>query len=298
MAYMSPDPLSANWSYDSAIDLFSLNTMVPEPFPLDIPNDMLWDAKELPADFFAAPTDINGFTVSHDESLSSVCPLRLPIPSFKVIDANLRLVKDQESDDQSFSPNNFMASTPPSASTLDLPSPIAMPMNIKTEPQSTINPCTTQSQQSKRKASMISNSSSRYSSPEFSPQQPSPPQRSTTTTTGRRSRAAANTTNGDENTVRGRNAAKRAAHNIIEKRYRTNMNAKFVALEKAMSVKTSGVSKAVTSNSNGVKSSASLKKSEILSNAITYMQELQEVNERLRKEVAALNRERRANAYC
>jgi hypothetical protein len=73
MAYMSPDPLSANWSYDSAIDLFSLNTMIPEPFPLDIPNDMLWDAKELPADFFAAPTDINGFTVSHDESLSSVC---------------------------------------------------------------------------------------------------------------------------------------------------------------------------------------------------------------------------------
>ncbi|KAL4733421.1 hypothetical protein BDV11DRAFT_175701 [Aspergillus similis] len=280
MAYMSPDPLSANWSYDSAIDLFSLNTMIPEPFPLDIPNDMLWDAKELPADFFAAPTDINGFTVSHDESVSS----------------------DQESDDQSFSPTNFMASTPPSASTLDLPSPIAMPMNIKTEPQSTINPCTTQFQQSKRKASMISNSSSRYSSPELSPQQPSPPPRPTTTTTGRRTRAAANTTSGDENTARGRNAAKRAAHNIIEKRYRTNMNAKFVALEKAMSVKTSGVSKAVSStnsnNSNGVKSSASLKKSEILSNAITYMQELQEVNERLRKEVAALNRERRANGYC
>ncbi|EAA61422.1 hypothetical protein AN7170.2 [Aspergillus nidulans FGSC A4] len=274
---MSPDPLSANWSYDSAIDLFSLNTMIPEPFPLDIPNDMLWDAKELPADFFAAPTDINGFTVSHDESLSS----------------------DQESDDQSFSPNNFMASTPPSASTLDLPSPMAMPMNIKTEPQTTINPCSTQSQQPKRKASMISDSSSRYSSPELSPQQPSPPPRQTTTT-GRRSRAA-NATNGDENTARGRNAAKRAAHNIIEKRYRTNMNAKFVALEKAMSVKTSGVSKAVSStnsSSNGVKSSASLKKSEILSNAITYMQELQEMNERLRKEVAALTRERRANAYC
>ncbi|KAL4762083.1 uncharacterized protein BDW70DRAFT_32455 [Aspergillus foveolatus] len=278
MAYMSPDPLSANWSYDSAIDLFSLNTMIPEPFPLDIPNDMLWDAKELPADFFAAPTDINGFTVSHDESLSS----------------------DQESDDQSFSPNNFMASTPPSASTLDLRSPMAMPMNIKTEPQTTINPCSTQSQQPKRKASMISDSSSRYSSPELSPQQPSPPPRPTTTTTGRRSRTA-NATNGDENTARGRNAAKRAAHNIIEKRYRTNMNAKFVALEKAMSVKTSGVSKAVSStnsNSNGVKSPASLKKSEILSNAITYMQELQEMNERLRKEVAALTRERRANAYC
>ncbi|KAL4975999.1 hypothetical protein BDW66DRAFT_151346 [Aspergillus desertorum] len=273
---MSPDPLSANWSYDSAIDLFSLNTMIPETFPLDIPNDMLWDAKELPPDFFAAPTDINGFTVSHDESLSS----------------------DQESDDQSFSPANFMASTPPSASTLDLPSPMAMAMKIKTEPQ-TINPCTAQPQHSKRKASMISTSSSRYSSPELPPQQPSPPPPPTTTT--RRSRATSSANNSDENNARGRNAAKRAAHNIIEKRYRTNMNAKFVALEKAMSVKTSGVSKAVSTNSNnsnGVKSSASLKKSEILSNAIAYMQELQEVNERLRKEISALNRERRANAYC
>ncbi|KAL6238444.1 hypothetical protein BDW75DRAFT_20190 [Aspergillus navahoensis] len=276
MAYMSPDPLSANWSYDSAIDLFSLNTMIPETFPLDIPNDMLWDAKELPADFFAAPTDINGFTVSHDESLSS----------------------DQESDDQSFSPANFMASTPPSASALDLPSPMAMSMNVKTEPQ-TINTCTTQSQQCKRKASMISTSSSRYSSsPELPPQQqPSPP-----ATTARKSRGASSTNNSDENAARGRNAAKRAAHNIIEKRYRTNMNAKFVALEKAMSVKTADVSKAVSStnsnNGSGVKSSASLKKSEILSNAIAYMQELQEVNERLRKEISVLNRERRANAYC
>ncbi|KAL4994036.1 hypothetical protein BDV10DRAFT_199105 [Aspergillus recurvatus] len=279
MAYMSPDRLSANWSYDSAIDLFSLNTMIPETFPLDIPNDMLWDAKELPADFFAAPTDINGFTVSHDESLSS----------------------DQESDDQAFSPTNFMASTPPSASALDIPSPMAMSMHIKTEPQ-TINPCSTLSQQSKRKASMISTSSDGYSSPELPPQKPSPPAPATTTTTTRKSRATPSTNNTDENTARGRNAAKRAAHNIIEKRYRTNMNAKFVALEKAMSVKTSGVSKAVSStnsnNGSGVRSSASLKKSEILSNAITYMQELQEVNERLRKEISALNRERRANAYC
>ncbi|RDW67266.1 uncharacterized protein DSM5745_09132 [Aspergillus mulundensis] len=280
---MSPDPLSANWSYDSAIDLFSLNTMVPESFPMDIPNDMLWDAKDLPADFFAAPADINGFTVSHDESLSS----------------------DQESDDQAFSPTNFMASTPPSASTLDLPSPMAMAMNtnmnmpIKLEPQSqhTVNPIHTQP---KRKASMISTSSSqsRYSSsPDLPPQDPSPQPQPTRKSRSSNSNANAN---GDESTARGRNAAKRAAHNIIEKRYRTNMNAKFVALEKAMAVKTSGVSKSVSASnsSHGVKSSASLKKSEILSNAIAYMQELQEVNERLRKELSAVNRERRAAAYC
>ncbi|KAL4932403.1 uncharacterized protein BDV17DRAFT_254367 [Aspergillus undulatus] len=262
MAYMSPDPLSANWSYDSAIDLFSLNTMVPESFPIDIPNDMLWDAKDLPADFFAAPTDINGFTVSHDDSLSS-----------------------DESDDQSFSPTNFMASTPPSA--IDLPSP----MQFKQEPQ-TIQPLATQqAQQPKRKASSISTDSSvspHYSpasSPELIPQQSTRKTRSTVTN------------NGGDTTARGRNAAKRAAHNIIEKRYRTNMNAKFVALEKAMAVKPAGVSKPVTSattSNSGKGSSASLKKSEILSNAIAYMQELQEANERLRKEVAAMARERRA----
>jgi hypothetical protein len=70
-----PDPLSANWSYDSAIDLFSLNTMLPETFPLDIPNDMLLDPKDFPVDLFAPPADISGFAISHsgEDSLSSVC---------------------------------------------------------------------------------------------------------------------------------------------------------------------------------------------------------------------------------
>lgn len=89
----------------------------------------------------------------------------------------------------------------------------------------------------------------------------------------------------------GRNAAKRAAHNIIEKRYRTNMNAKFVALEKAMAgaVGTS-MSASATAASRPTRggSSASLKKSEILSNAIAYMQELQEANQAMRKEMTLL----------
>ncbi|KAL3457112.1 hypothetical protein BJX64DRAFT_269432 [Aspergillus heterothallicus] len=258
MAYnMSPDPLSANWSYDSAIDLFSLNTMMPESFPMDIPNDLFLESKDLPTDFWAAPTDINGFTVSHEDSLSS-----------------------EESDDQSYSPTNFMSSTPPASA--DISSPIALP-----HPQS--------SAASKRKAA--SSVSTRYSSsPEIHPQQqPSTTtaptsSSSSTTSSGRKSR-----TNSDDST-RGRNAAKRAAHNIIEKRYRTNMNAKFVALEKAMAVKPSGSGLSKTSvSASGAKSSASLKKSEILSNAIAYMQELQEANERLRKEVATLNRR---VSYC
>lgn len=78
-------------------------------------------------------------------------------------------------------------------------------------------------------------------------------------------------------TTTGRNAAKRAAHNIIEKRYRTNMNAKFVALEKAMC---GGVQKPTKGGS------ASLKKSEILTNAIAYMHELQEENKAIQKELA------------
>ncbi|KAL2788573.1 hypothetical protein BJX66DRAFT_340133 [Aspergillus keveii] len=258
---MSPDPLSANWSYDSAIDLFSLNTMMPESFPMDIPNDLFLESKDLPSDFWAAPTDINGFTVSHDDSLSS-----------------------EESDDQSYSPTNFMSSTPPASADFTISSPIALPQ------------AAAQSAASKRKAASIS---TRYSSsPELHPQQqPSTTSTTTPTTTtssststGRKSR------NNSDDSTRGRNAAKRAAHNIIEKRYRTNMNAKFVALEKAMAVKPSGgVSKPTSTSVSGVKSSASLKKSEILSNAIAYMQELQEANDRLRKEVATLNRR---VSYC
>lgn len=69
-----PDPLSANWSYDSAIDLFSLNTMLPETFPMDVPNDMLLDPKDFPVDLFAPPADISGFAISHsgEDSVSSV----------------------------------------------------------------------------------------------------------------------------------------------------------------------------------------------------------------------------------
>ncbi|KAI9375547.1 hypothetical protein BJX61DRAFT_539699 [Aspergillus egyptiacus] len=246
MDYMSPDPLSANWSYDSAIDLFSFNTNTPFPeaFPMDIPNDMFWGPKDLPADFFAAPTDINGFTIPNEDFVSS----------------------DQESDDPSYSPTNF-TSTPPSSS-LDLPSPQPPSQLPNNDPPT-------------RKPSTTPTSTTCPSSPDL------PPQEHPTST----SRKTPRSRTSDDVTTRGRNAAKRAAHNIIEKRYRTNMNAKFVALEKAISGSTSDkVSKPSSGSAGRVKgsSSASLKKSEILSNAIAYMQELQETNDRLRREVAAL----------
>lgn len=71
-------------------------------------------------------------------------------------------------------------------------------------------------------------------------------------------------------------AAKRAAHNVIEKRYRTNMNAKFVALEKATC---DGPNKSIKAESG------SLRKSEILANAISYVHNLQEENRTLQKEL-------------
>ena len=78
-----------------------------------------------------------------------------------------------------------------------------------------------------------------------------------------------------------RNAAKRAAHNIIEKRYRTNMNAKFLALEKAISP--AGVRKQSSRAGAG-----SLKKSEILTNALTYIENIQQENQAMQKELALL----------
>lgn len=77
-----------------------------------------------------------------------------------------------------------------------------------------------------------------------------------------------------------RNAAKRAAHNIIEKRYRTNMNAKFLALEQAIAP---AAHKPVSRAGTGT-----LKKSEILSNALAYIEGIQQDNQSLQKELALL----------
>ncbi|KAE8143766.1 hypothetical protein BDV38DRAFT_2836 [Aspergillus pseudotamarii] len=244
-----PDPLSANWNYDSAIDLFSLNTMMPENFALDVPNEPMGvDPKDFPADFFAPPPDISGFTISNHsgEDAGSI-------------------TSDLESDDQSWSPTY-------AAPAEMLPAPGRQSTRRKTTP-------------------VVKRETTWSSSPELAPQEyPTRTSPQATPTSPPVNRKMTRTTSVDSNasnastgqtttatTTSGRNAAKRAAHNIIEKRYRTNMNAKFVALEKAMC---GGVQK---SSKGG---SASLKKSEILTNAIAYMQELQEENKALQKELA------------
>ena len=78
-----------------------------------------------------------------------------------------------------------------------------------------------------------------------------------------------------------RNAAKRAAHNVIEKRYRSNMNAKFISLEK--SVSSTSIQKHSSKGGAGA-----LKKSEILTNALVYIENMQHENQALRKELGLL----------
>ncbi|KAE8352296.1 hypothetical protein BDV28DRAFT_135342 [Aspergillus coremiiformis] len=243
------DPLSANWNYDSAIDLFSLNTMMPENFTLDVPNEPIMgvDPKDFPADFFAPPPDISGFAISNHSAEDAGS-----------------ITSDLESDDQSWSPTYGTSAEMLSASGR---------------------------QSTRRKTSpTVKREHAWSSSPELAPQEyPAPTSPQPASTSSPATRKMTRTMSADSNastgqttpatTTSGRNAAKRAAHNIIEKRYRTNMNAKFVALEKAMC---GGVQK---SSKNG---SASLKKSEILTNAIAYMQELQEENKALQKELAML----------
>lgn len=74
------------------------------------------------------------------------------------------------------------------------------------------------------------------------------------------------------------NAAKRAAHNVVEKRYRTNLNAKFLALEKAIS--SAGFREQLSKDNT-----RSLKKSEILINTLPYIESVQQENLALHKEL-------------
>ncbi|KAF5855384.1 hypothetical protein ETB97_009334 [Aspergillus alliaceus] len=245
-----PDPLSANWNYDSAIDLFSLNTMMPENFALDVPNEPIMgvDPKDFPADFFAPPPDISGFTISNHsgEDAGSI-------------------TSDLESDDQSWSPT--YAAAPAEM----LPASGRQSTRRKTTPP--VKRETTWSSSPE----LVPQEYNAHTSPQPAPTSPQTSRKMTRTMSADSNASTGQTTT--PTTSSGRNAAKRAAHNIIEKRYRTNMNAKFVALEKAMC---GGVQKSSKSGS------ASLKKSEILTNAIAYMQELQEENKALQKELAMM----------
>lgn len=95
---------------------------------------------------------------------------------------------------------------------------------------------------------------------------------------------------------------KKAAHNAIEKRYRTNMNAKFLALGNSIP-RPGPFATQLASNKGSRKHSLCAprgdsaqqqqqqqqqNKSEILTNALSYIQELQEENSRLKGELMVL----------
>jgi hypothetical protein len=139
-------------------------------------------------------------------------------------------------------------------------------MTIPEEPTKPSKPNTRNSSQS---------SSTRWSSsPEIKPQEYTPNPK-----TDRKTRSLSHDSNTSQD-PHMRNAAKRAAHNIIEKRYRTNMNAKFLALEKAISP--------AGGHKQSRAGAGSLKKCEILSNALSYIESVQQENAALHKELALL----------
>ncbi|RJE20176.1 hypothetical protein PHISCL_07493 [Aspergillus sclerotialis] len=251
-----PDPLSGNWNYDSAIDLFSMDNMMPDTFSMDLPSDPIsLDPSYFPVDPFGSP-DVSGFAISNsgEDAVSCQSPSEL------------------DSDDQLWSPTCPTIS--PVDPTVDMSASDVRSRAVEME---TSRRQSMQSMQSKR--SSISTVSS---SPDIVPQddqtevKQTQPASSTSNQKSSRTRSKESTASQPPNS---RNAAKRAAHNVIEKRYRTNMNAKFVALEKAMS---GGIQKPTKGESG------SLKKSEILANAISYMQKLQDENKSLQKEVSFL----------
>ncbi|KAK5807688.1 hypothetical protein VI817_001946 [Penicillium citrinum] len=73
------DPLPVNWTYDSAIDLFSVNPVDMDPVSFDFSEMTSADTKDLFMDPFGTPT-INGFTMPTDDAVSpsSVCIRPLP----------------------------------------------------------------------------------------------------------------------------------------------------------------------------------------------------------------------------
>ena len=77
----NPNPLSDNWSYDSPMGLFNLNPMMPDPFNMDMSDDMMnLESKDFTVDPFSQPHDISGFAITDhstedthsSESMSSV----------------------------------------------------------------------------------------------------------------------------------------------------------------------------------------------------------------------------------
>jgi hypothetical protein len=246
------DPLAANWSYDSAIDLFSLNPTEMEPVSFDFADSLTnLESKDLFADPFVGSSGISGFSMPMPEDAAS-------------------LSSELDSDDQSW---------PSAAARQSIDSNAFEVTNEASDFTSQTQP------------EIKTRSSKRWSSsPEMKQEDFPTPQPSKYTSTSRKTRSFSRDSNRSSGSQdpQMRNAAKRAAHNIIEKRYRTNMNAKFVSLEQAISP--SGIQKHTKVGAG------SLKKSEILTNALSYIDGIQQENQALHKELAMLKQSMAAGA--
>lgn len=240
------DPLAANWSYDSAIDMFALNPTDMEPVSFDFADNLTnLESKDLFADPFTGSSGISGFSIPMAEDAAS-------------------LSSELDSDDQSWQSAAARQSIDSNAFEIQANEPAIL---TRSQPE------------------MKTRSSTRWSSsPDFKQEEVSTPQptKSASTSTSRKTRSFSQDSNRSSGSQdpQMRNAAKRAAHNIIEKRYRTNMNAKFVSLEQAISP--SRVQKHTKVGAG------SLKKSEILTNALSYIDGIQQENQALHKELAML----------
>lgn len=70
-----PDPLAANWSYDNAIDLFSLNPADIEPVSFDFADSLTnLESKDLFSDPFTS--GISGYTMPMAEDANSLSSVR------------------------------------------------------------------------------------------------------------------------------------------------------------------------------------------------------------------------------
>lgn len=292
MAYSEPDPLSGNWSYDSAIDLFALNPVFPDPFQMDLADELLpMDPKEYSERPVQQP--ITGYSMSHHPgnevaSLPSVCSSHtyLVDPSY-IKHRPTDSPQDVESDDPSWSPTHLSSLDNFAMDMLNFDN---HPPSSPTHRRQSYPPAAKPARRSRWPSSEPRDDESVPTPAEIDSAAPRKPLKRTLSGDSASS-SAGGAGGGPTGSATGRNAAKRAAHNIIEKRYRTNMNAKFVALEKAMDGAVgTGLSATASTAPRPTRggSSASLKKSEILSNAIAYMQELQEANQALRKEMTLL----------
>ncbi|RHZ55035.1 hypothetical protein CDV55_105170 [Aspergillus turcosus] len=231
---------------NNTIDAFQLRSMLPETIPPDSTSNMVLDPEDMfPDELPESPENVK-FPNYISEFGEAVVSSGLPLSAKSKNDLWPPTCCAQQSDSTSSDTSNPTSDTTAPSTSTDSMSHIAdKPRIISQEHLSLIT-------------GVLSRSPSSTPTPKKS-----------------------GTSAADSQTTKGRKAAKRASHNIIEKRYRNNMNAKFTTLEKVI---TSCRNQQKVSNTRP----CSMKKCEILTNAIKCIQNLEDRNAALTEDVAFL----------